>query len=386
MYLSRCHDMFDRDRLHHSFFFANAGYRGRMVRALIAITFLLLLSFTQAMAQEPVIFGAPNQGAVTTAQEYNGAINGPTQINGTFFATLYDGIIGRIDAAVNIVVGQMVAYVAPLLKLLTVLFVATAGLAYAFAPNAGAPLIAFFVREGWKPGLIVTILGSTDQIERWVINPLRTFPNGVANALAGVGGTPINGGQPFDALFAAQAMVAISAWDHSSGILNMIGEAVLIAVTLLFGLLFLVGSFLIWVGVHAMLLAVLVVAPLALAAGVMAQSRQFLGGWINTAATQVIGLILIVVTLQIIFVVEQQLIAPVIAAPANAKVSGICVALLQMTGCNAVMAGIAWQAQHIAGGICHGAITMARGFSGAAGAMATTFGSGAAAVRGMARA
>src|SRR5690349_17236073 len=98
------------------------------MRKLVSVIAILLVLIGSAQAQEPILFGAPNQGVVTAQQTYNGTA-GQVAMSFTLFATVFTAINDPLENAVNGVVTSLVGYVRAGLQPVILLALVLAGLA-----------------------------------------------------------------------------------------------------------------------------------------------------------------------------------------------------------------------------------------------------------------
>ncbi len=341
-----------------------------IIRALVPS--LLLLPFG-ALAQEPILFGVPNQGAVTAEQTYNGTA-GPVAMSMTLFAHIFAAINDPMQNSVNGVVQAMVGYVQGQLRPLALLAVVLAILTMMVAPGAsGAQVGPQLMRIGAKISALAAIFATAANFSDWIIAPFLAFPQQVTAAVLGATGqAALQGGAPFDLAFVHVMKADFNAMTNV-GFFSIEGlcAGFVIGLSAIFSGLCIGVMFAMWMVGYVLFYLVMAISPLFVATLLFTFSKHFFAGWLSAAVSSSLVLILIGVILSLMLRVQQQLVDTVMNAPANADKWGMVGSAIGMCVLTALGAMAAWKVDQkavgLAGGVYQGTVQHVGAIGGAIG-------------------
>jgi type IV secretory pathway VirB6-like protein len=260
----------------------------------------------------------PMLGDSTSLSSLPAATPGPVD-PGAFaiFQPLYEAVLGGLGDVINNGVGTMIGYVheffVPMCTIGVILM--------AIAEVCGASTYLFWlVKYLVRAGVVLTFIDTAGDYARWIVTPIRNLGDNIAAALAGaLPGAP---GHIFDVLMAHYSGAVVQTvkrmpWSSILGALESIVLASMALGSWLIAFLAVGVAFAVYLIVHIYLAAILIVGPLFVALAMAGQLRNWLMGWLNALASQVLSLILLGVGLTILTRAEDQVLQSILNVADN---------------------------------------------------------------------
>jgi type IV secretion system protein VirB6 len=283
-------------------------------------------------------------------------------MNWTVFTSLYNSFDTAFLAAVQGVVGQLVAYVqAPLLAGIA-LYVGGMLMVEMLEPagNSGMNVIRLLLR-----GAIVYFAVSSVAVynEYFATLFLQTPPNEIGNAIAGVAGGPALNPASFDNLWntawaAGEAVFKnLPSWSPKGIMLTFVVAAYWALALLAIGL-----AFLIYMGAHVMVGLLVATGPLFVCLLLWQKTAKMFDAWIGSMAAGVILQIFSIALLTVLVATAGQMVRQISAASGGAgtvvshvmtQIQVLAEAGFLFLVCAYLAKEIAQHAGHIAGGVAH---------------------------------
>lgn len=228
------------------------------------------------------------------------------------FQPLYEAVMGGIGDVITNGTGTMIGYVheffVPMctIGLIIMALVELAG---------GGAYFYWLIKYVIRGSIVMTIIDTAADYAKWVVTPIQNMGDNVAGALAGaLPGAP---GHVFDVLMAHYSGAVVQTVKRMpwSSVLGALESLVLAGAALGSWLLAFMAvgvAFAVYLIVHIYLAAILIVGPLFIALAMAGQLRNWLMGWLNALASQVLSLILLGVGLTILTRAEDQVLQSIL--------------------------------------------------------------------------
>jgi type IV secretory pathway VirB6-like protein len=228
------------------------------------------------------------------------------------FQPFYEAVLGGMGDVINNGVGTMIGYVHDFFVPM-----ATLGVIFmAIIEAAGASQYLFWLTKYLvRAGVVLTVIDTAADYTRWVVTPIQNMGDNIAAALAGaLPGAP---GHMFDVLMAHYSGAVVQTierlpWSSVLGALESIVLAGCAMASWLIGFLAVGTAFGVYLIVHIYLAGILIVGPLFAALAMAGPLRNWLMGWLNALASQVVSLILLGIGLSILDRAEEQVLQSIL--------------------------------------------------------------------------
>ena len=228
------------------------------------------------------------------------------------FQPMYESVMGGIADVINNGTATMIGYVHEFFVPM-----ATLGVIFmAIAEAAGAATYMFWLTKYLvRAGVVLTIIDTAADYAKYVVTPIQNMGDNIAAALAGT--LPGPAGHIFDVLMAHYSGAVVQTVKRMpwSSVLGALESLVLASAALGSWVIAFIAvgiSFASYLIIHLYLDAILIVGPLFVALAMAGQLRNWLMGWLNALASQVLALILLGVGLTILTRAEEQVLQSIL--------------------------------------------------------------------------
>ena len=255
----------------------------------------------------------PMLGDSTSLSTLPAATPGPVD-PGAFaiFQPLYEAVLGGLGDVINNGTAVMIGYVHEFFVPMCTIALILMAINEVFSGGAYLHWLVKYVVRG---SVVMAFVDTAGDYARWIITPIQNMGDNIAAALAGaLPGAP---GHVFDVLMAHYSGAVVQTvkrmpWSSILGALESIVLASMALASWLIAFLAVGVAFAVYLIVHIYLAAILIVGPLFVALAMAGQLRNWLMGWLNALASQVLSLILLGVGLTILTRAEDQVLQSIL--------------------------------------------------------------------------
>lgn len=313
-----------------------------MGRKLILIVVLLLVAWTASVrAQEPVIFGAPNQGVITQNQ----VVNAPPAATVGFFLHIYAQTWSFVEPALTAISSQiatrLIAYVRGNMKTVIVVFLAVT-LAGIMMRSLGED---WFMR--WFPALIVIAIftGFVITVPFYTNVIIAIWTKVPTSLIAAITGNAAAQNVPasLDISQAKSVLGATTILENiSTGVLNPQTWVIafMVVVLIVFSVLahmIMFGCFVLLAFTGSLLIGI---GPIALAFGPFPRTQSIMTNWLACLATTMLATGMLVASLVIIISIQTTLATQLLTLPAGGQGAfGMQIVGMAVAACVYIMFG-----------------------------------------------
>ena len=289
----------------------------------------------------------------TTAEAAFAHTAGPVAMNFTIFAQVYTALFTPFQNAVGGVAGALSGTVAGWVTagVVCVLMIWAATMALTYETT----LFDKMITKVLMPTAVVLFI-LQGHYQQYVTEPATAFATSIGNAIVGnTGGTSVNGGAPFDAVW-NKAYAGGAAVSQAVSLLSVTGLGLFLAVVIYWVVagIAVTFAFVLYLVSQLGLYLLLAIGPLFVGFGAFQFTRFLLKGYVSAVASMICAQILVLALLAIAFTVENTILTPLIGTAPNSNVVGM-VGTLITTGILLVACTLlALKASAYAVGICGG--------------------------------
>lgn len=237
----------------------------------------------------------------------------------SIFQPLYEAVLGGMGDVINNGVGTMVGYVHELFVPMCTLALIFMGIIEAAGFGA---YVFWLVKYLVRAGVVLTLVDTAGDYTRWVVTPVQNMGDNIAATLSGaLPGAP---GHMFDVLMAHYSGAVVQTierlpWASVLGALESIVLAGCAMASWLIAFLAVGVAFAVYLIVHIYLAGILIVGPVFVALAMAGTLRDWMKGWLNALASQVLSLILLGIGLSILDRAEEQVLQSIMNITDNAN-------------------------------------------------------------------
>jgi type IV secretion system protein VirB6 len=292
-------------------------------------------------------------------------------VNWTLFQSVYSAVDLPVVNAVNGVLDALAAYLNPMMIAMLTAYMMLAGLRLALAPN-GAPMQTMMM-DVVRGALVVTLVGNAGNFNHWIGTLfLTTIPNEIGQAVNGsfgAGGTPVNGGAQFDAVWNAAYKAGLVVYNNlPSVLLKGIALTFCVFVFWFLAIASVAIGFLMFLASNVLMALLVAVGPIFIACALWPASRAFFSGWVASCVSTLTAQILIVALMSLMLTVETAQLHQITASPINANEVGQIGSLIGVAALLGICSLLAKQIPAVAVGIAGGAYHNLNSYANAIGA------------------
>jgi type IV secretion system protein VirB6 len=289
----------------------------------------------------------------TTAAAAFANTAGPVATNFAIFVQIYTALFTPFQAAVGSVTGALSGTVAGWVTtgVVCMLMIWAAAMALTYESTLFDKMI---IKVLMPAAIVLFILQG--HYQQYVTDPATTFATSIGNTIIGnTGGTAVNGGAPFDAVWNKAYAGGVVVY-QSASLLSLTGLGLIFAVVIYWVVAgAAVGfAFVLFLVSQLGLYLLIAIGPLFVGFGAFQFTRFLLKGYVSAVASLICAQILVLALLAIAFTVENTILTPLMATAANANIMGMVGTLITTGILLAACTVLAFKASSYAVGICGG--------------------------------
>ena len=233
------------------------------------------------------------------------------------FAPFYESVMAGMGDVINNGVGTTIGYVHEIFVPICTIAIIFMAIIEVFHGGAYFDWLIKYVVRG---AVVLMFVDTAADYSKWVVTPIQNMGDNIAAALAGT--LPGANGHIFDVLMAKYSGAVVQTVTRLpfSSVLGAL-ESIVLAGAALFSWVIAfaaVGvSFAVFLIIHVYLSAILIVGPIFIALAMAGTLRNWLVGYLNAVASQVLSLVLLGVGLTILTRAEEQILQSILAIADN---------------------------------------------------------------------
>ncbi len=281
---------------------------------------------------------------------------GAVATNFTIFAQIYTALFGPFQSAVNSVAGSLSGTVAGWVTSAVVVMMMLYGAARALTVDGGPAFDQLVTRVLIPAAVVLYILNGN--YTQYVSTPATQFAASIGNTIVGnIGGTVVNGGAPFDAIWNKAYAAGIAVFNAiPTSIFNpqTWGVAIAVVIYWISAAASIGFAFVLFLASQAGMYLLLAIGPLFVGFGAFQFTRFLLKGYVSALASVICAQVIVLALLAISFQVINTILSPMLSAPVNANPTGMVDTIIITGILLGVFAVLAFKSAAYAVGICGG--------------------------------
>lgn len=317
-------------------------------------------------------------------------VGAPKLNNWQFFATLYAGVDGPVEAFVTNLVTALSAYLSPIMLTLSAIYIA--GMAIVTMINPSHDIIHDFLGHTIRAALVYFLVSSVENFNQYFGTIfMTTLPTEIGNAIAGATGAHIINGAAFDSVWNKAWTAGLAVYKSVPWTFKGIALSILVDIYWVIAIVTISFGFLVYLGCHTSLAMVVGLGPLFVVCFLFPATRRFFEGWIAAMVSLVLTQILVITLLSLLVNTENMTITQIATNNGGDNIilefQFLLYAMVLFLMCGVLAIQLPGIATGIAGGVYHqtsvysqivfgGTASIGRGAAGVPGSIARSIQSG----------